>query len=134
MFLRDKTSGSAVPISIGLLEAAAILAETENVPLVRPLTSDLLKNIMVDQFGATVTKAVITELKNDIFYAFLHVEKDGRLTTHDCRPSDAVAMALRFGAPIFVKEPLWTEMLSSEITRKILEEFEELLEQSGQNE
>ncbi len=127
MLLRDKNSNSAIPIFIGQLEAAAIVMELEGIVPPRPLTADLLKNIMVGQCGAMITKAVITEPKDNVYYALLHIERGAEQSTEDCRPSDAIALALRFGVPIFVEENLWIEMLESENTKGILSIFEKLM-------
>lgn len=132
MLLRDKTSGSAIPMIIGALEANAILMELENAAAPRPLTPDLVKNILIDQFGAAVTKAVITETKifgtDETFYARLYIESDGRTIAHDSRPGDAIAIALRFGAPILIKTQLWAEILASDDTAQLLDWIGKVME------
>ncbi|MDP2598249.1 MAG: bifunctional nuclease family protein [Candidatus Liptonbacteria bacterium] len=131
LFLREKAIGSAMPILVGRHEATAISFELTNTPVPMPLTHDLMKNILIDQFGVAVTKAVISEYKENDFCALLYMERDGEEMIQDCRPDDAIALALRFGAPIFVDAKLWTEVVYSEGTRKILEDFDRF---SGQNE
>ena len=88
-----ETSGSGVlPIWVGIYEANAIALEIEKVQTPRPMTHDLLKNL-VQGLNATVQRVVVTELKNDTFYAVLWLEQDGEAVTIDCRPSDALALA-----------------------------------------
>ena len=103
MLLRDEESGESLPIWIGLLEATAIASELENVTYSRPMTHDLLKSIL-DKMGTTLTRIEVCDLKDNTFYALLQLKKGEEDLTVDVRPSDAVALALRCKAPIYVAE------------------------------
>ena len=99
-----ETSGTGVlPIWVGMHEANAIALEIEKVQTPRPMTHDLLKNL-VRGLNATVERVVVTELKNDTFYAVIWMEQGGELVSLDARPSDALALALRSDCPIYVSE------------------------------
>jgi uncharacterized protein len=103
VILKDVQGDTVLPIWVGLYEANAIALEVEKASTPRPMTHDLLKNL-VQGLNATVQRVVVTELKNDTFYAVLWLEQDGESVTIDCRPSDALALALRADCPIFVDE------------------------------
>ena len=103
VILKDLEDKHAVPIWIGLLEASAIITELEKIELPRPMTHDLLKNI-IDTLHVHVNKIEVNELKDNTFYATLHIQLGGKKYTIDSRPSDALAIALRTNAPIFVSE------------------------------
>ena len=103
VILKDLESDTVLPIWVGLYEANAIALEVEKASTPRPMTHDLLKNL-VQGLNATVQRVVVTELKNDTFYAVLCLEQDGEAVTIDCRPSDALALALRADCPIYVDE------------------------------
>lgn len=103
VILKDVQGDTVLPIWVGLYEANAIALEVEKATTPRPMTHDLLKNL-VHGLNATVQRVVVTELKNDTFYAVLWLEQDGESVTIDCRPSDALALALRADCPIFVDE------------------------------
>ncbi|MCZ6701371.1 MAG: DUF151 domain-containing protein [bacterium] len=92
-----------LPIWIGPFEANAITMQMEEVPTVRPLTHDLIKNILKG-LDAKVERVIITKLEKNIFYAVIRLEVDGREITVDSRPSDAMAVALRVNAPIYATE------------------------------
>jgi bifunctional DNase/RNase len=103
VILKDVASGTeAVPIWIGLAEASAIASELEKVALVRPMTHDLMKNIM-GEVGVTVERVEVHDFRDDIFYASIYLRAPaGREIRVDSRPSDALALALRCGARICV--------------------------------
>ena len=101
--LKDIEGDSVLPIWVGVYEANAIALEIEKVTTPRPMTHDLLKN-MLTGFGASVDKVVVTELKDDTFYAVIWAERDGNTISIDSRPSDALALALRVDCPIFVDD------------------------------
>jgi bifunctional DNase/RNase len=103
VILKDVQGDTVLPIWVGLYEANAIALEVEKASTPRPMTHDLLKNL-VQGLNATVQRVVVTELKNDTFYAVLWLEQDGEAVTIDCRPSDALALALRADCPIYVDE------------------------------
>lgn len=99
--LRDGAGRWQLPIWIGLVEASAIATQLEKVELPRPMTHDLMKTIF-EAAGVGVEKVEITELRDDTFFAALHLTVNGRPVVLDSRPSDAIAIALRTGAPIRV--------------------------------
>lgn len=99
-----KDGGSNVlPIWVGVYEANAIALEIEKVATPRPMTHDLIRNLLIG-FGAGIRKVVVNELKDDTFFAVIWVEKGGELMSVDSRPSDALALALRLDCPIYVDE------------------------------
>jgi bifunctional DNase/RNase len=101
MVLKPLNDKEVIPIWIGMSEANAIALELESIPSPRPMTHDLIKCIMGD-LEAVLTKVIITDIIENTYYAELHIEKDGQTKTIDCRPSDAVALALKNGAKIYV--------------------------------
>jgi uncharacterized protein len=99
-----KDSGDTVlPIWVGIYEANAIALEIEKVNTPRPMTHDLIKNVLTG-LDTLVHKVVVTELREDTFYAVIWLERDGHIISIDSRPSDALALALRVDCPIFVEE------------------------------
>ena len=103
MILKDVASDKAVPIWIGLLEATAIASELENIKFSRPMTHDLLKNIM-ELMETQVIKVEVCDLRDNTYFAIIYLSRDGKEMTIDARPSDAIAIALRTKAPIFVAD------------------------------
>lgn len=103
VILKDVEEKRAVPIWIGLFEASAIATELEKVSFSRPMTHDLLHNILMT-LDVKVTKIEINDLKDNTFFANIYFLKDGANVVVDSRPSDAIALALRENAPIFVDE------------------------------
>ena len=101
IILRDKDGHHLLPIWMGVFEANAIAQQIENVTNPRPTTHDLLKNVIED-LNADIKKIVVHDLKNNTFYAFLYLEVNGDVVAIDARPSDAIALALRASAPIFI--------------------------------
>jgi bifunctional DNase/RNase len=101
--LKEKASDRYLPIWIGNNEADAIVIQLQNVPVPRPQTHDLLKQV-ISQLGAKVSHVIVTDLNDDVFYARINVELDGRSVEIDSRPSDAIALAVRLQAPIFAEE------------------------------
>lgn len=101
--LKDVHGQAILPIWVGVYEANAIALEIEKVQTPRPMTHDLLKNVLLG-FDVRVQKIVVNELKDDTFYALIWVERDGQMMSIDSRPSDALALALRMDCPIFVEE------------------------------
>jgi len=93
----------AIPIWIGLIEASAIATELEGIKLARPMTHDLLKNVLHD-LGGTLQRIEVCDLRDNTFYAHLYIEADDSTLQIDSRPSDAIALALRTGADIFVSQ------------------------------
>jgi bifunctional DNase/RNase len=101
--LVDLSGQKALPIWIGVFEAEAISRGIEEAVTLRPMTHDLMKQIL-DTFQVTLTRVVIHDLKENTFYANLHINADGEELIVDSRPSDAIALAVRVKAPIFVDE------------------------------
>jgi len=100
---KDLESDTVLPIWVGPYEANAILFEIEKATAPRPQTHDLLRNL-VTGLNATVERVVVTELRNDTFYAVVWMRQGGESVTVDARPSDAIALALRCDCPIYVSE------------------------------
>ncbi|HKB14262.1 MAG TPA: bifunctional nuclease family protein [Vicinamibacterales bacterium] len=105
VILRDKDGQKVLPIWVGIFEANAIALQIENIATPRPMTHDLLRNVIHD-LKAEVKKIVVCDLQENTFYALIYLALDGRSETVaiDARPSDAIALALRTRAPIFVEE------------------------------
>jgi uncharacterized protein len=103
ILLRDAEGQKVLPIWVGIFEANAIALQIENVMPSRPMTHDLLKNVIND-LKATVLKIVVCDLKEGTFYALIYLDVNGDTVAVDARPSDAIALALRSRAPIFVEE------------------------------
>lgn len=101
VILKDKDEKETLPIWIGLVEASAIAMELEKVKIHRPLTHDLLKNIL-EQLKVSVVKIEITDLRDNTYYALIHLNTGEAVMAVDSRPSDAIALALRTDSPIFV--------------------------------
>ncbi len=103
IILKDKDSDSVLPIWVGIFEANAIALQIEKIGTPRPMTHDLIKNLL-ETLSAQVEKIVITELKDSTFFALIHLNVGGNTIEVDSRPSDAIAIALRAEAPIYVDE------------------------------
>ncbi len=101
--LKDKAGERVLPIWVGIFEANAIALQIENVATPRPMTHDLLRNIIADLDGE-VDRVVVSELKENTFFAIIHLTVKGERVVVDARPSDAIALALRTRAPILVEE------------------------------
>jgi len=103
IILRDKDGQKVLPIWVGVFEANAIALQIENVATPRPMTHDLLKNVIQD-LEAAVTRIVVSDLRDNTFYAVIYLQRNGETVAIDARPSDAIALALRAHVPIFVEE------------------------------
>ena len=103
VILREKGTERYLPIWIGSPEADAIAVKLQDVTVPRPLTHDLLSAVIGD-LGARVDHVVVSDLLNDTFYAKIAMVRDGKMTEVDCRPSDAIAIAVRSEVPIFVED------------------------------
>ncbi len=114
--LRDQEGQRILPIWVGVFEANAIALEIENVETPRPMTHDLLKRV-VDALGGVVERIVVSELKENTFYASIHMQTSGGVRVIDARPSDAIALALRTEARIFVDEAVIQSARSLERSR-----------------
>src|SRR6266481_2112202 len=127
--LKDVGSDMVLPIWVGVYEANAIAMEIEKVTTPRPMTHDLIKNLLTG-LDTHVHKIVVNELREDTFFAVIWMERDGKVISIDSRPSDALAVALRVDCPIFVDEEVLknskkagasADRVSSEDLRKWLE-------------
>jgi bifunctional DNase/RNase len=103
VILKDVNGTAVLPIWVGIYEANAIALEIEKVSTPRPMTHDLLKNLLLG-LEARVHKVVVNDLRDDTFYALIWLEADGQVISIDSRPSDALALALRVDCPIFVED------------------------------
>jgi len=112
VILKETAGDGILPIWVGVYEANAIALEIEKVVTPRPMTHDLLKNVLVG-LEAHVAKVVVSAIKDDTFYAVIWVEREGCLISIDARPSDALALALRIDSPIFVDEDVLKSSNSS---------------------
>ena len=101
--LKDTSGSTILPIWVGIYEANAIALEIEKVSTPRPMTHDLIKTLLLG-LGTGIRKVVVSELKEDTFYAVIWLDRDGELISVDSRPSDALALALRLDCPIYVEE------------------------------
>ena len=117
IILRDEDDKRSLPIWIGGPEANAIAMELEKIPTPRPLTHDLIKNIL-EALDARVSRVVVNDLKENTFFAVIHLQIGDSEVTVDSRPSDAIALALRVGAPIFVEEDVVRRAQTVEVAKE----------------
>jgi hypothetical protein len=103
VILKDKAGDRVLPIWVGVFEANAIALQIENISTPRPMTHDLIKNILTE-IEAEVQRIVVSDLRDNTFYAMIYLDRDGETIAIDARPSDAIALALRTRAPIFVED------------------------------
>ena len=115
--LKDEEDKRSLPIWVGIFEANAIALELEKIATPRPMTHDLIKNIL-ESVEARVVKVVVTDLKENTFFAVLHLQLGGRDYQVDARPSDAIALALRVAAPIYVDEDVVRKAKTLEVATK----------------
>jgi bifunctional DNase/RNase len=127
--LKDVASDTVLPIWVGVYEANAIALEIEKVTTPRPMTHDLLKNVLMG-LGAHLRKVVVSDLREDTFYAVIWAERDGQIISIDSRPSDALALALRMDCPIFVDEVVLrnSKVVSASSDKATSEELRKWLE------
>lgn len=117
VILKDPEERRALPIWVGIFEANAIALELEKVSTPRPMTHDLLKNIL-EGLGITVQQIIVNDLKENTFYATIELNYNGSVISIDSRPSDAIALALRVNAPIFVSENVVTQAKNIEVSEE----------------
>src|ERR1700719_2896878 len=103
VILKDINGNGVLPIWVGVYEANAIALEIEKVATPRPMTHDLIKNLLLG-LNTSVRKGVVNDLREDTFFALIWLERDGQTISIDSRPSDALALALRLDCPIFVED------------------------------
>jgi bifunctional DNase/RNase len=117
IILKDQEEKRALPIWVGIFEANAIALELEKIATPRPMTHDLIKNIL-DGVGASVQQIVVNDLKDNTFFAVIEVNHNGNMVNIDSRPSDAIALALRLNAPIFVTDKVVSKAKSMDIAEE----------------
>jgi bifunctional DNase/RNase len=127
--LKDSNSDRYLPIWIGPCEADAITTELQEMPPQRPLTHDLLKNV-IRELGGSVVHILVSDLRNDVYYARVVVDVDGKRIEIDSRPSDAIALAVRVKAPIFVADTVM-DKAAIEPDEDVENEVIEALEDNG---
>ena len=115
IILRDSDGQRVLPIWVGVFEANAIALQIENVSTPRPMTHDLLKNVIQD-LKADIEKIVVSDLKENTFYALIYLTVNGEAMAIDARPSDAIALALRARAPIFVEDRVIDHAKTADLT------------------
>jgi hypothetical protein len=103
VILKDTANEKTLPIWIGFMEASSIAMELEKTPRIRPITHDLVKNL-IEKLKFIVTKIEVTDLRDDTFYARIYLKRESEEYSLDSRPSDAIAIALRTDSPIYVNE------------------------------
>lgn len=113
VILRNPENGDILPIWVGILEANAIAVGLEKVKTPRPMTHDLFKSVL-DQAGIRIRRIEIVDIRDNTFYAMLHLDSNGKSLLVDSRPSDAIAIAIRAGAPIFVHDVVIEKALRGE--------------------
>jgi hypothetical protein len=130
--LKDVASDTVLPIWVGVYEANAIALEIEKVATPRPMTHDLIRNVL-SGLDTRVHKVVVTELRDDTFYAVIWMERAGQIISVDSRPSDALALALRMDCPIFVDDEVLksSKVASSAAERTGHDELRKWLEGLG---
>jgi len=112
IILKNSDGESVLPIWVGIFEANAIAMELETIASPRPMTHDLLKNV-IEAMAGQIQRVVITDLKDNTFFATIHLAQGGETHLVDSRPSDAMALALRARAPIFVEQDVLDKSSSS---------------------
>jgi uncharacterized protein len=124
IILKSDEDNRAVPIWIGLLEATSIVSALQKIKFDRPMTHDLFKNF-ADQLQIEVIKVEVCDLKDNTFFARIHFNTNGETFDMDARPSDAIAIALRTGAPIFVDEKVIDQSALADGEAEMVDESEE---------
>jgi len=124
IILKSEKEDHAIPIWIGLLEATSIASALQKIEFDRPMTHDLFKNV-AERLKADVTRIEVCDLKENTFFAKIYFESGGISFDIDARPSDAIAIALRFGAPIYVDDKVVQRSKSGEAQPEVLDESEE---------
>ena len=130
VLLKDKDELNFLPIWIGIFEATAIAMEMQGVKPPRPMTHDLLKDLL-DKLEAKVTRVVISDVKEGTFYALIDIEtKEGKKISLESRPSDAIAIAVRTGTPLFVAEVVMmqSKLVNAEKDAEETKKFKEFIQ------
>jgi len=125
VILKDDSGTQVLPIWVGLFEANAIAVQLDEIEPPRPMTHDLLRSV-IEHLEARVARVVITDLRDNTFYATIQLDRGPAQTIVDARPSDAMALALRAGAPIFVEEEVLRKSTTGDGADRSYEETERL--------
>ncbi len=123
VLLTNENGDKIVPIWVGIFEANAILIELEKLATPRPITHDLMKHLMLE-YGIKLQKVVISDLREGVYFADLEVAMENKAVNIDARPSDAIALALRFNAPIYVTDAVIEKSNSVEHGAEAVEDEE----------
>jgi hypothetical protein len=115
VLLRDAESQRVLPIWVGPVEASAIALQVENVAPPRPMTHDLMRNLLSD-LGVTLERVIISDLRDNTFYAFLELRRGAEVVLVDARPSDALALSIRTRARVFVEGRVLDQAKSVDIS------------------
>jgi len=115
--LKDRATGKVLPIFVGAFEGNAIAMALKGIPTPRPMTHDLMASV-IQGLDGEVLRVVVTDLRDNIYYALIYIRQDGKELAIDSRPSDAIALATRLGVPIYVVKKL---------ADKFVDELEEIL-------
>lgn len=118
IILKDLAESMALPIWIGLIEASSIATELEKIELARPMTHDLMRNIL-SIFNVTVERVEISDLTDNTFFAKIYLRRDGTQHVMDSRPSDAIALALRTHSDIYVNKKVMEKSRRIDLTREV---------------
>jgi hypothetical protein len=121
IILKDFEEKMALPIWIGLIEASAIATELEKIQLARPMTHDLMRNIL-NELDVEVARVEVNDLSDNTFYAKIYLKLDDEEIVMDSRPSDAIALALRTSAPIFVDKRVMDKSRRIDLSKNIDDE------------
>ncbi len=127
IILKDQKNEKTLPIWIGIFEASAIAVKLEGIQTPRPLTHDLLRTI-IESFNGKVSRIVINDLKDNVFYAKILIRLGRKTIEIDSRPSDAIALALRTQSPIYINEEVITKLQKEEVEPSRSEDIKTLLE------
>jgi bifunctional DNase/RNase len=117
VILKDKDGERVLPIWVGVFEANAIALQIENIATPRPMTHDLIKNIL-SEIEADVQRIVVSDLRDNTFYAMIYLDREGETIAVDARPSDAIALALRTRSPIFVEDSVVESAKGLDLTKE----------------
>ncbi len=124
IILKTEDEERAIPIWIGLLEATSIASALQNIEFERPMTHDLFKNF-TEQMNVAVSKIEVCDLRDNTFFALIHFDGEGQSFSMDARPSDAIAIALRFKAPIYVDDKVIAKSGQADDDVEVLDQSEE---------
>lgn len=133
VLLRERSgAGRTVPIFIGAPEATAIALALDGVATPRPMTHDLIRDLL-ESLAVDLDRVVVSELRDKTFYAELHLVRDGERTVVSCRTSDAIAIAVRTGTPIFASDEVvdevgYTDEPQGDEPEEVVEEFKDFLD------